>query len=229
MQAMELLKIAVLGGSGKEGSGLALRWAKAGHQVIIGSRDAAKAQATAAELNQILGQPTDQLRLRGASNREAAELAQVVVLTVPYSAQQPTALEVRDLLSGKILIDVTVPLKPPKVSVVQLPPEGSAVLALQQRLGQAVRVVSAFQNVSAAHLRDLTHSVDCDVLVCADDDAAGNIAVGLAEAAGLRAWRCGPLANSVVSEGLTSILIAINQRYKIPGSGIRITGFPKSA
>jgi NADPH-dependent F420 reductase len=221
----ELKKIAVLGGSGKEGSGLALRWAQAGHQVTIGSRDAARAQAAAEELNQILGQA----RVQGATNRQAAQAAEVIVLTVPYSAQQPTALEVRDLLSGKVLIDVTVPLKPPKVSVVNLPPEGSAVLALQRQLGPEVRVVSAFQNVSAAHLRDLAHSVDCDVLICTDDEAAGNVAVALAEAAGLRGWRCGPLANSVVSEGLTSILIAINQRYKIPGSGIRITGTPKSA
>jgi NADPH-dependent F420 reductase len=192
--------------------------------VIVGSRSEDKAKAAAAELNSILGAPLVQF----AMNRAAVEKADVVVLAVPYSAQQPTALEIRDLLSGKILIDVTVPLKPPKVNVVNLPPEGSAVLALQRVLGPEVRVVSAFQNVSAAHLRDLDHSMDCDVLVCADDDAAGNVAVSLAEEAGMRAWRCGPLANSVVSEGLTSVLIAINQRYKIPGSGIRITGTPKA-
>jgi NADPH-dependent F420 reductase len=215
--------IAVLGGSGKEGGGLALRWAKAGHTVILGSRSADKAKAAAAELNSILGAP----RVQSAINRAAVEKADVVLLAVPYSAQQSTALEIRDLLSGKILIDVTVPLKPPKVNIVNLPPDGSAVLALQRALGPEVRVVSAFQNVSAAHLRDLDHPMDCDVLVCADDDAAGDVAVSLAEAAGMRAWRCGPLANSVVSEGLTSVLIAINQRYKIPGSGIRITGTPK--
>lgn len=216
--------IAVLGGSGNEGSGLALRWAKAGYSVIVGSRSAGKAEAAAAELNKLLG--TDSIE--GADNRTAAQRADVVVLTVPYSAQRPTALEVRELLVGKILIDVTVPLKPPKVGVVNLPPEGSAVVALQQALGPEVRVVSAFQNVSAAHLRDLKHVVDCDVLVCADDDAAGDVAVALADAAGMRGWRCGPLANSVVSEGLTSVLISINQRYKIPGSGIRITGTPKA-
>jgi hypothetical protein len=220
----ETQKVAVLGGSGKEGSGLALRWAKAGYQVTIGSRDAAKAQAAAAELNGILKKDV----VRGAANRDAAAAADVVVLTVPYNAQQPTATEVREHLSGKILIDVTVPLKPPKVSVVNIPPEGSAVVALQRLLGADVRVVSAFQNVSAAHLRDLEHTVECDVLICTDDDAAGNVAVALAEAAGLKGWRCGPLANSVISEGLTSVLIAINQRYKIPGSGIRITGTPKS-
>jgi NADPH-dependent F420 reductase len=216
--------IAVLGGSGKEGSGLALRWAKAGYSVIVGSRSAEKAETAAAELNGLLGN----VSIQGADNRTAARKADIVVLTVPYSAQKPTALEVRELLVGKILIDVTVPLKPPKVGVVNLPPEGSAVLALQQALGPEVCVVSAFQNVSAAHLRDLEYEVDCDVLVCADDEAAGNVAVALAEAAGMRGWRCGPLANSVVSEGLTSVLISINQRYKIPGSGIRITGTPKT-
>jgi NADPH-dependent F420 reductase len=215
--------IAVLGGTGKEGSGLALRWAKAGHPVILGSRSVDKAQAMATELNQILGVP----KVEGTTNRAAAEKADIVVLTVPYDVQQPTALEIRDLLVGKILVDVTVPLRPPKVNVVNLPPDGSAVLALQRVLGPEVRVVSAFQNVSAAHLRDLDHRVDCDVLVCTDDDAAGDVVVGLAEAAGTRGWRCGPLANSAVSEGLTSVLIAINQRYKIPGSGIRITGMPK--
>ncbi|HWW21889.1 MAG TPA: NADPH-dependent F420 reductase [Steroidobacteraceae bacterium] len=221
---MNDLTIAVLGGSGKEGSGLALRWAKAGHPVILGSRSADKAQASAAELNQILGA----IHVQFADNATAAAKADVVVLAVPYSAQQSTALGIRDRLVGKILIDVTVPLKPPKVSMVNLPAEGSAVVALQRALGPQVRVVSAFQNVSAAHLRDLDHSVDCDVLICTDDEAAGEIAVALAQSAGMRGWRCGPLANSVVSEGLTSVLIAINQRYKIPGSGIRITGTPKA-
>jgi len=220
----ELRTIAVLGGSGKEGGGLALRWANAGHTVILGSRSVDKAQAAAQELNGILGAP----RVQFALNREAVEKAEVVVLAVPYTAQQATALEVRELLSGKILIDVTVPLKPPKVNIVNLPPEGSAVVALQRVLGAQVHVVSAFQNVSASHLRDLKHEMDCDVLVCADDEAAGNVAVSMAEAAGMRAWRCGPLANSVVSEGLTSVLISINQRYKIAGSGIRITGMPKA-
>ena len=167
--------------------------------------------------------------ISGAANLDAAGQADVIVLAVPYAAQQSTADEVRSALAGKILIDVTVPLKPPKVSVVQLPPEGSAVVALQNHLGTGVKVVSAFQNISAEHLRDLHHEMDCDVLVCADDEAAGAVAVELAVAAGMKAWFCGPLANSVVAEGLTSVLIGINRRYKIPGSGIRITGQPKPA
>ena len=216
------MNIGILGGTGKEGSGLAYRWALAGHDVVIGSRDAAKAVAGAAELNQLLaGKAT----LRGAGNAEAAQ-AEVVVLTVPYSAQVATADSVAPQLQGKILVDVTVPLAPPKVDRVQLPNGESAVVALQRRLGAAVKVVSAFQNVSATHLKDPAHEVDCDVLVCGDDADAREVVVGLAHDAGLRAWHAGVLANSVASEALTSVLIAINKRYKVAGSGIRITGVP---
>lgn len=218
--------IAVLGGTGKEGGGLALRWAKAGYKVILGSRSAEKAVAEAAAMRATLGGAAD---ITGAANLDATRQADVIVLTVPYAVQKSTADDVRGALSGKILIDVTVPLMPPKVSVVQLPPEGSAVLALQKHLGSDVKVVSAFQNISAEHLRDLHHEMDCDVLVCADDEAAGMVAVELTQAAGMKGWFCGPLANSVVAEGMTSLLIGINRRYKIPGSGIRITGQPKPA
>jgi hypothetical protein len=220
-----LPRIAILGGTGREGSGLALRWAHAGYAVTLGSRSADKAQAGAAELNQLLGREA----IRGSDNASAAEGADIVVLTVPYSAQQATVREVSAALQGKILIDVTVPLVPPKVSRVQLPPEGSCVVAVQRLLGPGVRVVSAFQNVSAHHLKDLSHQLDCDVLVCGDDKEACEATIALARAAGLRAWHAGVLANSVVSEGLTSVLIALNQRYKVPGSGIRITGVPDTA
>ncbi len=214
------MRIAVLGGTGKEGSGLAYRWALAGHEVVIGSRDATKAAAGAVELNQLLG---GKAVVRGASNPEAAQ-ADVVVLTVPYAAQLATAQSVAAQLNGKILVDVTVPLMPPKVDRVQLPNGESAVLALQRTLGAAVKVVSAFQNVSATHLKDPAHEVDCDVLVCGDDADAREVVIGLAHDAGLRAWHAGVLANSIASEALTSVLIAINKRYKVAGSGLRITG-----
>lgn len=222
--AGQSLNIAVLGGTGAEGSGLAVRWAAAGHRVVIGSRDAGKAAAGAAELNEILGAE----KIQGIDNRSAAAGCDIAVLTVPYAAQRATALDVASELDGKILIDVTVPLVPPKVSLVQLPEGGSAVLALQQALGDGVRVVSAFQNISAHHLKKLDHAIDCDVLVCSDDKEAAELTVGLAGDAGLRGWYAGPLANSVVSEGLTSILIAINRRYKVPSSGIRLTGVPEA-
>lgn len=217
--------IAVLGGTGAEGSGIALRLARAGHHVFIGSRDADKAARTCAELQAL----APGARLEAADNRRAAAAAQLVILTVPHAAQQATALDVREQLAGKILVDATVPLVPPKVARVQLPAGGSAVAALQQRLGEPVRVVSAFQNVSAHHLRDTGHAVDCDVLVCGDDPSAREAVIALAADMGLRAWHAGPIANSAAAEALTSVLISLNMRYKVTGAGIRITGLPGAA
>jgi len=215
--------LAVLGGTGAEGGGLAFRWAHAGYPVIVGSRSAEKAQDGAAELNKLLGKDL----VRGMENLSAAKEAQIVIVTVPYSAQKPTISDVAGALEGKILVDVTVPLVPPKVNRVQLPEGGSAVEAIQKMLGSGVRVVSAFQNVSAHHLKDLSHEVECDVLVTGDDIPARETVIELANAAGLRGIHAGPLCNSVVAEALTSVLIAINQRYNIAGSGIRITGLPE--
>ncbi|HTH27555.1 MAG TPA: NADPH-dependent F420 reductase [Sphingobium sp.] len=212
--------IAVLGGAGKEGGGLALRWAHAGHKLIIGSRNPERAVEAANEINTTLGREA----ASGTTNLAAAEAAEIVVLAVPFSAQRALAEEVRGALAGKILIDVTVPLVPPKVSRVQLPEGGSAVEAIQKLLGPDVRVVSAFQNISAHHLKHLDAEIDCDVLVCSDDKEAADTVVALSKQIGLGAWNAGVLANSVVSEALTSVLIALNMRYKVPGSGIRITG-----
>ena len=146
------------------------------------------------------------------------------MLTVPFAAQMPTVSELKPVLAGKILIDVTVPLVPPKVSRVQLPPSDSCIVAVQQMLGDSVRVVSAFQNVSAHKLKKLDYMIECDVLVTGDDKDARAVAIGLAQDAGLRGVDAGPLANSVVAESLTSVLIWINRTYKIPDAGIRITG-----
>jgi len=216
------LTIAILGGTGQEGSGLALRLGNAGHRVIVGSRDSARATAAASEMNGVLGRDA----ISGAANNAAARAAEIVMLTVPYAAQRTTVEEVREALRGKILIDTTVPLVPPKAARVQLPSGGSAVAAIQALLGEEVRVVSAFQNVSAHRLRDLDHAVDCDVLVCGDDVAARETVIGLAADIGLTAYHAGPIANSAAAEALTSVLIAINMRYKSSGSGIRITGVP---
>jgi len=152
-----------------------------------------------------------------------------VVLSVPYAAQAATAEAVREALAGKILIDVTAPLVPPRVERVALPEGGSAVAALQRRLGAGVKVVSAFQNVAAAHLRDTGHDIECDVLVCGDDAAARQTVIDLARDAGMQAWHAGPLANSAAAEALTSVLIAINRHYRVAGSGLRITGMPARA
>lgn len=221
----ERLTIAVLGGTGKEGGGLALRWANQGHTVILGSRTADRAEEAAAAMRETLGADA---QVSGMANPDAAAAADLVVLSVPYAAQQATVQDVAAQLQGKILIDVTVPLVPPKVSRVQLPAGGSAVEAVQQLLGDGVRVVSAFQNISAHHLANLDEEMDCDVLVCADDPAAADTVVALSEEIGLTAWNAGPLCNSAVAEALTSVLIALNRRYKVPGAGIRITGVPRT-
>jgi len=215
--------IAVFGGTGKEGKGLALRWAAKGHEIVIGSRLAERAQAAADEIARTVG---DAARVRGADNLAAAQACTLGVLSVPYAAQVQTAQSIAPALAGKILVDVTAPLVPPKVDQVALPNGESVVVALQRLLGPDIRVVSAFQNVSAAHLNDLAHEIDCDVLVCGDDAQAREEVIALANDAGMRAWHAGVLANSVAAEALTSVLIAINKRYKIPGSGIRITGTP---
>jgi NADPH-dependent F420 reductase len=217
--------ICIVGGTGAEGSGLALRWAFAGHRVAIGSRDESKAKRAAEELNRILGAE----HVSGLESKDGVRWAEIAVLTVPYAAQMATASAIKEQLEGKILIDVTVPLVPPKVSRVQLPPSDSCVVALQQMLGPGVRVVSAFQNVSAHKLKDLSHRIDCDVLVASDDKQARGVAIALVQAASLRGIDVGPLANSVVAESLTSALIWINRIYKIPDAGIRITGLPEPA
>jgi NADPH-dependent F420 reductase len=214
--------IAILGGTGAQGSGLALRLAKAGHAVTIGSRDAAKARTAAAEASARTGKT-----IAGADNRAAAAAAEIVILAVPYAVERATVEDVLAELSGKILVDATVPLVPPKVSQVQLPEGQSAVAAIQALTGKAVRVVSAFQNVSAQHLSDLDHAIDCDVLVCGDDQAACDIVIGLCADIGLRGLYAGPIRNSAAAEALTSVLITINRRYKVPGgAGIRITRIP---
>ncbi|AZI34956.1 putative F420-dependent NADPH reductase [Caenibius tardaugens NBRC 16725] len=217
--------IAVLGGTGHEGAGLAARWAKAGYRVVIGSRDAGRAADAAAEMAAKTGGD-----VRGLANADAAAAGEIVVLAVPYAGQKALANDVRAQLEGKILIDVTVPLVPPKVARVQLPEGGSAVEALQKDLGEGVRVVAAFQNVSAHQLADLDAEVNCDVLVAGDDIEARETVVQLARAIGITALHAGPLANSAAAEALTSVLIAINKRYKVAdGAGIRITGIPDLA
>jgi NADPH-dependent F420 reductase len=216
------ISIAVLGGTGAEGSGLALRWAHAGHRVTLGSRNPDKARERTAELNGLLGRDA----LTWLPNEAATRAADVVVLTVPHAAQRATVEEVAQALDGKILVDATVPLVPPKVNRVQLPQQGSAVAAMQALLGPQVRVVSALQNVSAHHLKDLGHAIDCDVLVCGDDIEARRTVIGLVRDLGLRGVHAGPICNSAAAEALTSILISINMAYKVPGAGLRITGVP---
>ena len=212
--------VAVVGGTGEQGRGLALRWSAAGYDVTIGSRASARASAEVEKLNRL----HSNISLSSDDNKGAAGGADIIVLTVPFKFQQSTVEDIATCLDGKILVDVTVPLVPPRVARVQLPEAGSAVVNVQRILGDNVRVVSAFQNVSAHHLNDLNQKIKCDVLVCGDDAEAREETIKLVTAAGMRGVHGGPLVNSVVAEGLTSVLIGINRRYKIPGAGIIITG-----
>ncbi len=215
--------LAVLGGTGQEGGALARRWAEAGYKVVIGSRDAARAAAKAREI--LTRAPN--ASVSGAGLDEAARAGEIVVLSVPYAAHGVTLLAIRDAVQGKIVVNVTVPLVPPRVARVQLPAEGAAAVAAQQALGPGVRVVSAFQNV-AAHLLEEGGEVPCDVLVCGDDKDARGEVVTLARDAGLRAFHGGALANSAAAEALTSVLIFLNGRYRTT-TGVRFTGLPDEA
>jgi len=216
-------KLAVLGGTGQEGGALARRWAQAGYPIVIGSRDKARAEAKAREI--LTRAP--KAAVSGASLEDAARAGEIVVLSVPYAAHGVTLLAIRDAVQGKIVVDVTVPLVPPRVARVQLPAEGAAAVAAQQALGPDVKVVSAFQNV-AAHLLDHDGEVPCDVLVCGDDKDARAEVVTLARDAGLRAFHGGALANSAAAEALTSVLIFLNGRYRTT-AGVRFTGLPDDA
>jgi NADPH-dependent F420 reductase len=216
-----VMTIGVIGGTGKEGSGLALRWAHAGYGVIIGSREAERAEAKAAELNEALGADV----VRGMDNVAAAQAADLLVLTVPYQAHAAIVESIKEAAQGKILVDVTVPLQPPAIRTVNIPEGKAASLEAQAMLGPGVRVVAAFQNISHTHLRHLDQPVDSDVLVASDDDDAKHEVAHLVEAIpGMRAIDIGPLQNAIAAEALTPVILYINKRYKAPGAGIRITG-----
>ena len=211
--------IAILGGTGDLGTGLAIRWSKAGYKIIIGSRTLTKAQAAVADLEKI--SPTTPAA--AMENADAAAEGDIVVLTVPAEHQISTLETVKSGLLGKILIDVTVPLVPPKVGTVQLPPEGSAGKRAQDFLGDDVQVVTAFQNV-AAHLLKEDVTIECDVLVAGNKRLARDKVIQLAQQAGMTGWHAGPIENSAAAEALTSVLIQINRRHDIAHSGLQIVG-----
>jgi NADPH-dependent F420 reductase len=223
MSVIDLGTIAVIGGTGSEGSGFALRWAGAGLDVVIGSRMAEKGQRVAAELSERL----DGATIRGTDNLSAAAEADVVVLSVPYESQEANLAGIAEALPGKLLVTLVAPLLGEKKGRYTPAPGGSAALEAQAQVGNDVRIVAAFQNVGAHHLADFEHDFDCDVLVCGNRKADRAVAVALAEAAGMRGIHAGALQNAAVAEGLTAVLISINTIYKTRSAGIRVTGLPQ--
>ncbi len=211
------MRLGIVGGTGKLGSGLAQRWARAGHTIALGSRDAAKARAHAEELS------ARGLSVLGGDNAWAAGEGEVVVLTVPYEAHGDTLRAIAQAIAGKVLIDVTVPLKPPKVSRVQLPAGQAAALEAQALLGASTPVVATLHHVSAVHVADLTHALECDALVAGDDARAKAVTIGLVRDLGVRGLDAGPLVNAIALESLTPVLIHLNRTYKSQGAGIVFT------
>jgi hypothetical protein len=220
--------IAIIGGTGALGTGLARRWTAAGYPLIIGSRTRDNAIEAAGAVDRVLAERNVKAAaVQAMPNEDAAEAADLVVFTVPFAHHEATLKSIRNGLAGKILVDVTVPLQPPKVGTVQLPPEGSAAAGAQALLGDDVQVVSALQNVAASLLQD-DGDIDCDILVCGDSREARARVIALLADAGMRGLHAGPIANSAAAEAMTSVLITINRAFGCH-AGIRITGLPERA
>lgn len=218
--SMPFLSIAILGGTGREGRGLAFRWINAGYRVILGSRSKQHAQDIAVELNKISnGRGT----CVGLTNLEAVNEADVIVITVPFSAHKEILELIRESVIGKLVIDVTVPLAPPAINKAKMPPAGSAAQEAQQILGDEVNICIAFQNISFEHLMT-NEKTDCDVLVTGSNKQARERTIELVKAAGFTGLDAGAIENSAVVEGLTSVLIHINKQYHSTNAGIKITG-----
>lgn len=217
------MKIAILGGTGREGSGLALRWGASGEEVIIGSRDVGRAVAVAKRLNRLLPMAA----IRGATNEQAAREAEVAVLAVPYTAHRTVLAQVKEVLRGKLLIDTTV-ARNLKSGERLIPLHyDSALQEAQEVLGPSVKVVAAFQNIGFDLLKDVGRVIDCDVLVCGNDAEARRTAVQLVAKAGLRAIDAGSSCHAGTVEGLTPLLLDLKRRYRAKETGIRITGLPE--
>lgn len=214
------MKIAILGGTGDEGFGLGFRWAAAGHDIVIGSRKAEKGEQAATDMQEKLPNAT----ISGTDNLSAAQQAEVVVLSVPYWAQEGTLDSVKPALEGKLLVTVVAPTGEKAARAHRLESGLSAAEEAQNQLGEATRVVAAFQNIGAHHLLDLEHEMDCDVLVCGDKKDDKAVALQLCAAAGLRGVNAGALQNARAVEEMTAVLIAINVIHKVKSAGIRITG-----
>jgi hypothetical protein len=214
------MRIGIIGGTGKEGSGLGLRWARAGHEVLIGSRDAARGRSRAAELATVAPGSA----IRGMSNAEAAAAADAVALTVPADGLAKTLPEIQAACRGKVVISSVVSLAFGGGRLFTPPPAGSSAEEAQQILGPEARVVAAFHHIAAHELQAGDHPIECDLLLCGGEAEAKKLVIELGASMGLRAVDVGPLTNAGPLEGITAVLATINRRYKVKNSGIRITG-----
>jgi hypothetical protein len=216
------MRIGIVGGTGKEGTGLGARWARVGHEVAIGSRDPERARAKAAELTALARGG----RVTGMSNRDVAAWADVVVLAVPAGGLQATLPELRDGCRGKVVVSAVVPLTFGGGRLFTPPAQGSAAEEAQAILGPDARVVAAFHHIAAHELQAGDHPVDCDLLLCGVDAESRGVVGDLGRSMGLRVVDVGPLTNAGPLEGITAVLATINRRYRLKNSGIRITGLP---
>lgn len=217
------LSLAIIGGTGRQGTALAARFAKAGVPVILGSRDEQRAAEAAEKLNARL----NIANVTGTSNRQAARQADLVLLSVPYDGMKPILEDLYDAVDNKIVINIASSLNPVKKMRALVPPEGSITAQVQNFFGEKARVVAAFQNISPEKLESTDDRIDSDVLVCGGDRDAREKVVALSQQAGMDAFDVGMIANAVAVETLTAVLIAINVRYKVAGAGIRITSVPR--
>jgi NADPH-dependent F420 reductase len=214
------MRIAVVGGTGREGRGLALRWARKGHEVTLGSRDGERARARARELAGLAGGI-----IIGGANEWAVEQAETVVLCVPYAAHDEVLRALAPSLRGRVLIDITVPLKWPTMHQVHLPAGQAAALEAQAIVGGETPVVAALHHVGSTQLGDHERELEGDVLVCSDSDEARARAMALIGDLGARPLDAGPLRNAIALESLTPVLIHLTQRYRGSGAGVRFIGF----
>jgi NADPH-dependent F420 reductase len=215
--------LAVVGGTGKEGSAIAKRFANAGIRTLIGSRDALRAQNTANTINASLGTKFAE----GYSNCEAASKAEVIALVLPYHCILGMCEELKDCVQGKIVINIASSLDPEKKSRAKINPKGSITKEIQDYYGETTKVVAAFQNVSPEQLEKFDEKIETDVLVAGADREARNTVIEMIKQIGVDAFDAGAIQNAVVVETLTAALIAINIRYKVRGAGIRIVGVPR--
>ncbi len=216
--------LAIIGGTGKEGSAIAARFAKAGVRTLIGSRDAIKAQSTATKIN-------EEFKIKnveGYTNRDATAKADIVLLAVPYDGMKPILEDIKPAAAGKIIINIASSLDAEKKSRARINPAGSIAVEIQTFFGETSKVVDAFQNISPEQLEKFDEKIETDVLVVGADRETRDMVIALIKKVGIDAFDAGMIQNAVIVETMTAALIAINIRYKIKGAGIRLIGVPRN-